>query len=407
MKRRLSLFLVSITTFVYALSFAPPVAAGGSRAVPNEVVVWLYRATDLPAVASKYGIDPAPISQFGTNTIYRLRIISGQKPEDVAKLLTGDSRVFYSEPNYINSVPEDGGRLAWTSGSSVQGYQTQWAPTTLRLAQAHTVTRGAGVKVAVLDTGVDATHELLAGRVAPGLDLVDRDTNPSEGDPAGLAYGHGTHVAGLVAMVAPEATIIPYRILDKDGVGNMWVLVEAIYRAANPDGNTATDDGANVINLSLSVGIKSKLLEDAVRYATCEDPKNCASSTGRGAVVVAAAGNEGADIKEYPAALDSKGVAAVAASTENNRLATFSSFGKWVDLAAPGEGIVSSVPGGYAAWSGTSMASPLVAGEAALVRAVNPTLKASDIVSRMVQRTVPLTGYKDLKRIDVAAALGR
>lgn len=407
MKRHFNLLMLLIVIVAGSLSSTPTAAANSVDVVPNEVVIWLYNATDLPAVASQYGLNATPINQFGANSIYRLQITNAKKPTELAKQLSTDSRVLFAEPNYINSLPEDGGKSIWSTGVPVGSYQTQWVSAMLRLDQAHTVTRGAGVKVAVLDTGIEATHELLLGHVAPGYDFVDRDDDPSEVGPASRAYGHGTHVAGLVAMVAPEATIIPYRVLDENGMGNMWVLAEAIYHAANPDGDPATDDGASVVNLSLGAGIRSKLLGEAIRYVTCEDIKNCPFPNRRGAVIVAAAGNEGANIRQFPAALPFTGVAAVAASTQNDTLASFSSFGKWVDLAAPGEGIVSSVPGGYATWSGTSMAAPLVAGEAALVRAVNPTMRARGVVRKMIQTALPLVNYKGFKRADVAAALGK
>ena len=124
--------------------------------------------------------------------------------------------------------------------------------TRINLPAAQAISKGAGVKVAVLDTGIDKTHPLFAGKLLPGRDFVDNDNDPSEVGTSGVgAYGHGTHVAGIVLMVAPDAKIIPIRVLDQNGVGNVWTLSKALNYAANPDGNPATDDGANIINLSL------------------------------------------------------------------------------------------------------------------------------------------------------------
>lgn len=181
------------------------------------------------------------------------------------------------------------------------------------------------------------------------------------------AYGHGTHVAGIVVLTAPEASLMPVRVLDRDGVGNIWVLAEAPIYAVDPDNNPATPDGANVINMSLGTLRPTNLLAEIVAEVTCghgeqdddEDDEDgrCSGAAGYDVVVVAAAGNRGTAIAEYPAAEQQPGLLAVAASTQGDELADFSSYGAWVSVAAPGANILSSVPGdGYGTWSGTSMA---------------------------------------------------
>jgi hypothetical protein len=112
--------------------------------------------------------------------------------------------------------------------------------------------------VAVLDTGVDRLHPALAGHLAAGYDFVDGDADPSEQRMPGMeqAYGHGTHVAGLVALAAPEATILPLRTLTADGVGTVWTQVQALRYAA--------EQGADVINLSFSMGVRSETLADVL-----------------------------------------------------------------------------------------------------------------------------------------------
>ena len=134
---------------------------------------------------------------------------------------------------------------------------------------------------------------------------------------------------------------------------------------------------------------------------------DCRAKIRPGAIITAASGNSGTNDREYPAADLLPGVLAVAASTEANTLAAFSTCGSWVQVAAPGDHILSSVPGeGYATWSGTSMASPLAAGPAALVRAACSSLQLADIAARVIMTGVPMGGLVR-RRVDAAAALGR
>jgi thermitase len=419
MNRLLLRLVILLTLITMLLSLVAPVTLAGAQEqngfLPEEVLVKLHQAADLASLAADYGLDPAPIDQFGSRAIYRMRILDGASPPARAAQLTGDSRVVYAEPNFIGRAPEGVQKISWPKGDEDDDYKGQWAAGIIRLPEAHTVTRGAGITVAVLDTGVDTMHPALAGRLVNGYDFVDLDTDPREVGSAeqNLHYGHGTHVAGLIALVAPEAKIIPLRVLDEDGSGDIWVLAEALAYAINPDGDLNTADGADVINLSLSTTHETNLLAEVVAAVTCEeddDPgedDDCLVGQGQhGAVVVAAAGNSGSSTPEYPAGEGVIGSLAVAASTQTDTLASFSNYGSWVHVAAPGQGLLSSVPGGeYAAWSGTSMATPLIAGEAALVRAVNPSFTAADIVGHIISKTESINGLVP-KRIDVAAALG-
>jgi subtilisin family serine protease len=372
--------------------------------VPNDVLVKLNPAVDVRALAASYHLEaPSNASgRLGQQPIYRLQINDGTPPADKADLLKRDRRVVYAEPNYIGELPEARQRSSWVVGNSVGDYAEQWAPTALRLPEAHAITGGAGVTVAILDTGADLTHPALAGRLVPGYDFVDDDADPSEVmDPydAG-AYGHGTHVAGLVALAAPEAKIMPLRTLDSDGIGTIWMQAQAL--------RYAIDHGADVINLSYSFGNHSELLDDILAQTTCTVAIdiNCRSRMRPGALVTAAAGNSGVNVREYPAADLVPGVLAVAASTEASTLAPFSTYGSWVPVAAPGDRIVSSFPGGrYAAWSGTSMATPLAAGVAALARAAYPALRPVEVQSRITTTAATLNG-PIRRRVDAAAVLG-
>jgi thermitase len=419
MNRLLLRLVILLTLITMLLSLIAPVTLAGAQGaqdfLPNEVLVKLLRTSDVASLAADYELDPTPLDQFGSRAIFRMRILDGASPPVLAAELTADARVVYAEPNFIGRAPEGVQRVSWPKGDEDDDYREQWAAGMIRLPEAHTVTRGAGMIIAVLDTGVDATHPALAGRLVNGYDFVDLDADPSEvgSSELNLHYGHGTHVAGLVALVAPEAKIMPLRVLDENGSGDIWVLAEALAYAINPDGDPNTADGADVINLSLSTTYETSLLADVVASVTCEqddDPgedDDCLVGPNQhGAVVVAAAGNSGSSMPEYPAAEGVIGSLSVAASTQTDTLAAFSNYGSWVHVAAPGEGILSIVPGGeYAVWSGTSMATPLVAGEAALVRAENPGYSAVSVVGHIISKSEGINGPVP-KRIDVAAALG-
>jgi len=268
----------------------------------------------------------------------------------------------------------------------------------------------------VLDTGVDRRHPALAGRLLRGRDFVDDDDDPSEvlpTCPPGTAnddprkcgpYGHGTHVAGLIALAAPEARIMPLRVLDAQGVGNMWVLAEALRYALDPDGDPSTDDGADVINMSLATVHDSGFLKE-ILGDVCDTGFPSAYPK---VVVVAAAGNGGSTTPMYPAAENYDGELSIGASTSDDKLWDKSQRDGRVDLMSPGVGITSSTPGNSTGvWAGTSMAAPLTAGVAALVRASSPALTADGVKER-IRETAPRPSPEQpvKRRLDAAASVG-
>ncbi|MBW1599615.1 type VII secretion-associated serine protease mycosin [Streptomyces sp. JJ38] len=246
-------------------------------------------------------------------------------------------------------------------------------------------TKGKGVRVAVIDTGVDVKHPQLKGAVDvdSGADLIPEDKQ-REGAPKGPAadlVGHGTKVAGIIAArpaegtgfvgIAPEATIIPIRQNDAEGVGTTETLAQGIRHAIAEE--------ADVINIS----------QDTVEPLSDDHPLREAIQEALDAeiVVIASAGNDGADgklKKTFPASLP--GVLAVAASDRNNERALFSQRGEFVGIAAPGVDIVSTVPGGgHCADNGTSFAAPFVAGVAALILAEHPQWEPHQVVAQIQQ----------------------
>lgn len=312
--------------------------------------------------------------------------------------------VVYAEPNYSAEM-SDGRFHAWPDGDPVDAgtdaavVTDQLAARQLGLADAHTVSRGAGTVVAVFDTGVDPNHPALAGRLLPAWDYVDDDADPQEvrdgidGDGDGAvdeSYGHGTFVSGVVALVAPDALIMPVRVLDSDGRGNVFVVAEALA--------DATAAGVDVINLSFGMASKpmTPLIEEAIKDARKQ-----------GVVVVAAAGNEATTAEQYPAAL-SEAVAVTALDEVGTRLASYANSGGWVDVAAPGTRIAGPVPGGaYAWWNGTSIAAPFVSGQMALVVAASPDLSADKVIDAVIKsaRVVKLRRQADIRVVQTVASL--
>ncbi len=212
-------------------------------------------------------------------------------------------------------------------------------------------TEGAGVRVAVIDTGIDSTHVQLQGKVDGGYNAI---TDCSRRECWQDDNGHGTHVSGTIAAtrngrgvvgVAPKARLYAVKVLDADGSGSLSDVIKGIIWAAN--------NGMNVANMSLGSPMPSETMQRALRYAKA-----------RGVIVVAAAGNTGGSVG-YPGAYPE--VICVAASDANDNIAAFSSRGDEVKFIAPGVDIVSSQMGGdYVSFSGTSMATPHVTGLAAL-----------------------------------------
>jgi subtilisin family serine protease len=353
-----------------------------------------------------------------------LKVVGSADADATIAALLANTDVINAEPNFIHQAPEARRSSSWAIGTPGM-YVAQWAPAAMRLPEAQRLSTGAGIRVAVLDTGVDSQHPALAGKLVPGFNFVDYNANTAEVGNwiTNPGYGHGTHVAGLVAMVAPSATIMPLRVLDANGMGNAWVLAEAMLYAVDPDRNAATNDGVQVINMSLGSTSRTHILDTVAKLAACDilpviiDPLDDLADPGyngdrnrcnafSGAVIVAAAGNDGSkDIRQYPAAEGAYGLIAVTSSNVNKQLSPFSNFGSWVHIAAPGEGITSSIPGGaYGTWSGTSMASPLTAGTVALVRAANPAMSPKDVARRVIRVSANLCGT-NLRQIDATAAL--
>ncbi len=300
-----------------------------------------------------------------------------------ARAIKKDKGVLFAEPNYIYSstfTPND------------PSLNQQWAWNKISAFAAWDITQGSiATKVAIVDTGVQRTHPDLDAKIVAGYDFVSGDTAPDDGN------GHGTHVAGTAAAetnnatggagTCPNCRIMPVRVLDNNGSGSLTNVANGIRWAA--------DNGAKVINLSLG-GPGSSTLQSAVDYAA-----------GRGAFLACAAGNSNTSSTSnaYPAAYPN--CFAVASTTSTDARSSFSNYGSWVEVAAPGSSIYSTwLNNGYNTISGTSMATPHVAGLGGLL--AGQGLTATQIRDRICAGADDIAGtgtYWTCGRINANAAV--
>jgi subtilisin family serine protease len=265
-------------------------------------------------------------------------------------------------------------------------WSTQWSPVKTHALEAWSRTTGdPATVVAVVDTGVDPSHADLAGRLVPGYDFVNGDSDPGDDN------GHGTAVAGIVAAAGDNhigvagycwrCRVMPLKVLDANGGGFASDVARAVV--------WASDKGARVINASLGGPLEDASLAAAAQHAQS-----------RGALLVAAAGNDSSSQVEYPAALP--GVVSVGASNPSDALYAFSNQGAAV--AAPGENTTTARGGGYERFLGTSSAAPVVSGIAGLLFSLVPGATPAQVASALEQSAVPLGGVT-FGRVDAARAL--
>jgi thermitase len=315
-----------------------------------------------------------------------VQVLAGQESQ-VLQQLTQDSFIQNAEPSYYQHVlfvPNDTFfKNQWGLNNTGQVIMNNVGTPhdDINAEAAWDVSKGTGIKVAILDTGIDLSHPDIASKVVGQKIFVTSSIDDR--------FGHGTHVAGIlaantnngqgVAGVCPDCQLLIGKAMDDNGLGDTSVISQAITWAA--------DSGAKVINLSEGGDVLTQTQQDAVNYALS-----------KGAVVVAAAGNNGSNQKFYPAAMSQ--VVSVGAVDNNDQLTSFSNFGTWVSVAAPGQDIYSTLPTknyamqnietlklNYDYLSGTSMAAPIVSGIAALVWA-SPYGTSNTAVIQRIETTV-------------------
>ncbi|MBU7587198.1 MAG: peptidase S8 [Nostoc sp. TH1S01] len=374
----LCLFIIGLGAAVFGFLNFQGLAAKGDF----ETIVLDFREDipkdeidrDLQAIAQQYNVTPQLDNKFSAqDNVY---IIKGdrQRLKELKKSQFAKATEFI-EPNYIYRIPPEPqttvlGELTPPQNNEAKPsligpndpyYSKQWNLHKIGIEGAWTETKGSGITVAVIDTGVTQVRDLKETKFVKGYDFVN-DREQAADD-----YGHGTHVAGTVAQatnnqygvagVAYEASLMPLKVLNEYGGGTVADIAEAIKFAA--------DKGADVINMSLGGGGESQLMKDAIDYAHR-----------KGVVIIAAAGNESANGASYPARYPH--VIGVSAFGPEGEKADYSNYGAGVDISAPGgsdtgkilqETINENGESEFLGLKGTSMAAPHVAGVAALIKA--------------------------------------
>jgi len=445
MRRLQLLFILSVL-----LAMSLPLAA-------QSTFILTVSPSNVDSVISTHHLSIVKELYDGPNCVYVVTASSSNSSE-VENEVESDVKVAGFEPDQKANLPELSGLtgpvlnqstttiLDTLPGSTVNFFGTavpsiyagQTAASIIRLSDARTATNlnGSGEVVAIIDTGADPNHPVLSSALIPGFDFTrniagfsewsDLDSStaaklqqstttildgnrllPLNASTAVILnqstttildqstttildsnypeFGHGTMVAGIVHLVAPNALIMPLKAFRADGTSNLSDIVQAIYYAAK--------NGANVISMSFSTPQSSPSLQAAIQYALSKN-----------VTLVAAAGNDGLNMKVYPASYG--GVEGIASTTNTDLRSSFSNYGSGVTIfAAPGEGVVTTFPGAsFAAGWGTSFSAPMVAGSAALVLQARPTAKPGDVINAL-SKAVQIGGLGGYGRIDLYQAL--
>lgn len=355
--------LLVIPSTIFAQQTQDP---SSSAYAPDQLIVKFKSGTSAKSIQALHSEEGAKVvskSKLGFEVVK----FNNSSVQEMMQKYKQDPNVEYVEPNYYFHA-------TWTPNDPA--FSTlQWGPQKIQAPQAWDVTRSSSsVRIAIVDTGVQANHPDLNGKVINGWDFVYDDSVPND------ANGHGTHCAGIaaattnngigIAGMAPNASILAVRVLDASGSGTLDDVANGIIYAA--------DNGAKVISLSLGGSSGTATLKNAVDYAWS-----------KGAVVVAAAGNSNTSAPSYPAYYSN--AIAVASTTSSDTKSSFSNYGSWVDVAAPGSSIYSTyINSSYATLSGTSMATPHVAGVAGLLAAQG---RSNSQIRAAIQNTAdPISG---------------
>ncbi len=337
--------VVASTALLISLAFSSSIAQAAEEAKEKYLIGFTEQeevSTFVEQIEEEEVVSISEVDDVEIDLLYEFETIPvlsvELNPEDVASLESDPSISYIEEDAEVTTMAQS----------------IPWGISRVQAQSAHNrgVT-GSGVRVAVLDTGI-STHEDL--NVRGGVSFVAGEPGYQDGN------GHGTHVAGTIAAlnnsvgvlgVAPNAELYAVKVLGASGSGSISGIAQGLQWAG--------DNGMHIANMSLGSSAPSATLEQAVNAATS-----------RGVLVIAASGNSGAGSVGYPARYAN--AMAVGATDQNNNRASFSQYGAGLDIVAPGVGVQSTYPGNrYASLNGTSMATPHVAGVAALVKQKNPS----------------------------------
>ena len=355
-------------------------------------------------ISDEYQVTPRLNSEFSTSD--NVYIVKGDR--QILKNLKNSlgKYIEYIEPNYIYYRAD---AIIFDSGEEVPNdpmYGKQWNLRSINVESAWNETQGDGITVAVIDTGVSRVPDLEQTKFVPGYDFVNDRTLATDDN------GHGTHIAGTIAQatnnnygvagIAYKASIMPLKVLSASGGGTVADIAESIKFAA--------DHGADIINMSLGGGGESQIMKEAIDYAH-----------NKSVVIIAAVGNANQNSANYPARYPH--VIGVSATDAAGEKAPYSNFGAGVDISAPGGSISDENEAGgilqetinpengksvFASFQGTSMASPHVAGVAALVKAsgIQDPEEITNILKKSARSVTedPLNHF-GVGQLDAAAAV--
>jgi len=395
--RKLSVIVLLLTM----LGARPMAAAGRKPDTPSQCLPPCGAETDQLVLRTRAGLQRRlrhdTFAMHDAHEVARIEALGVsviRVPHNRVRSIEGALR----RTGYFKSIERDHVAVAAQIPNDPE-FATQWGLAKIGVPTAWDVSLGSpDLIVAIVDSGVDASHPDLRNQLVAGYDFVNDDADTTDDN------GHGTQMAGIVAAeafnalggagVAPRCRLMPIKVLDSSATGVYSAIANGITYAA--------DHGARVINLSLAGSDASPVLESAVDYATA-----------RGVLVVAAAGNDGTSDPAYPAAYTN--AVAVSATDQRDKVARFSNYGSWVALAAPGVDILTtdwdaSGSAGYTATTGTSAAAAFVSGAFALLLSAHPEWSIATAVSTLTNsaRDLGTNGwdpYSGWGRIDVASAL--
>lgn len=375
LKKSSFILLLSGLLFIirYPVSAQPPVT-GSEEAdfVPGEILVKFKPGLSVQNTRQRLAdVQGQEVRAIPALNVMQVKIPQGQEQAAIAKL-RARADVEFAEPNYIVralEIPND------------PGFGNQWGLSKINMPLAWDITKGnSNLIIAIVDSGIDLDHPDFscivtsgASKLTAGWNYIANNNNPNDDN------GHGSHVAGIagactnnstgVAGMAPNVRLMPVKVLDSNGNGTSASVANGVTFAVN--------NGAKIINLSLGAPSVGSVIENAVNYAYSQ-----------GRLVVAASGNTASTPLLYPAAFEH--VMAVGSTTPSDTRSWFSTYGAGLDVVAPGSDIYSTIPGSYGYMSGTSMATPHVAGLAALIWTMEPGLTPDQVRQAIRDSSVDL-----------------